>query len=76
MKTMEQVRKEAMALSAGERASFAHDLIMSLEDPGAYELSPEHEAEIRRRVRMVKRGKAAGRPAAEVFADVEANPNE
>jgi len=69
---MEQVRKEAMALSASERASLAHDLIMSLEDPGAYELSPEQEAEIRRRVRMVKRGKAAGRSTTEVFADIEA----
>ena len=73
MKTKEQVRKEAMGLSASERASLAHDLIMSLEDPAAYESSPEQEAEICRRVRMVKSGKAAGRPAAEVFADVEAN---
>jgi len=72
MKTVEQVRKEAMALSAGERASLAHDLILSLEGPAAYELSAEQEAEIRRRVRRVKRGRAAGRPAAEVFADIEA----
>ena len=72
MKTVEQVRKEAMALSASERASLAHDLLMSLEDAAACELSPEQEAEIRRRVRMVKEGKAAGRPAGEVFADVEA----
>ena len=72
MKTVEQIRKEAMALSAGERASLAHDLILSLEDPAAYELSPEQEVEIRRRVRKVKRGKAAGRPATEVFADIEA----
>ena len=61
-----------MALSAGERAGLAHDLILSLEDPDAYELSPDQEAEIRRRVRRVKRGKAAGRPAAEVFAEIEA----
>ncbi len=61
-----------MALSAGERASLAHDLILSLEDPGAYELSPEQEAEIRRRVRRVKRDKAAGRPAAKVLAQIEA----
>jgi putative addiction module component (TIGR02574 family) len=61
-----------MTLSAGERASLAHDLILSLEDPAAYELSPEQEAEIRRRVRKVKRGTAAGRPAAAVFADIEA----
>jgi putative addiction module component (TIGR02574 family) len=72
MKTIEQVRKEAMALSASERASLAHDLLISLDDPAAYELSPEQEAEIHRRVRMVKGGKAAARPAAEVFADVEA----
>lgn len=72
MKTIEEVRREAMTLSASERASLAHDLIMSLEDPSAYELSPEQEAEIRKRVEMVKRGKAEGRPAGEVFADIEA----
>ncbi len=60
-----------MALSAGERASLAHDLILSLEDPDAYELGPEQETEIRKRVRKVKTGKAAGRPAAEVLADIE-----
>ena len=72
MRTIEQIRKEALALSAGERAGLAHDLILSLEDPDAYELSPEQEAEIRRRVRKVKRGTAAGRPAADVFADIRA----
>ncbi len=72
MKTMEEIRRAAMALSAGERASLAHDLILSLEDAEAYELSPEQEAEIRKRVRRVKRGKAAGRPAAEVLAEIEA----
>jgi putative addiction module component (TIGR02574 family) len=71
MKTVDQVRKEAMTLSAGERASLAHDLILSLEDPDAYELSPAWEAAICRRVRKVKRGNAAGRPAAKVFADIE-----
>jgi putative addiction module component (TIGR02574 family) len=72
MKTMEEIRREAMTLSAGERASLAHDLILSLEDPDAYELSLEQEAEIRKRVRKVKSGKATGRPAAEVLADIEA----
>lgn len=61
-----------MALSAGERASLAHDLILSLEGPDAYELSPEQEAEIRRRIRKVKSGKVVGRPAGEVLAEVEA----
>jgi putative addiction module component (TIGR02574 family) len=72
MKAVEEIRREAMTLSAGERASLAHDLILSLEDPDAYELSPEQEAEIRKRVRKVKTDKAGGRPAAEVFAEVEA----
>lgn len=72
MKTMEEIRREAMSLSAGERASLAHDLILSLEDPDAYELSPEQEAEIRKRVRKVRAGKAAGRPAAAVLAEIEA----
>jgi putative addiction module component (TIGR02574 family) len=72
MKSMEEIRREAMALSAGERASLAHDLILSLEDPDAYELSPEQEAEIRKRVRKVKSGEAVGRPAAEVLAEIEA----
>ena len=61
-----------MALSTGERASLAHDLILSLEDPDGYELSPEQEAEIRKRVRKVKAGKAVGRPAAEVLTEIEA----
>jgi len=69
---MEEIRKEAMALSAGERASLAHDLILSLDDPDAYELSPEQEAEIRKRVRKVRSGKAVGRPAVVVLADIEA----
>jgi len=72
MKTMEEIRREAMGLSAGERASLAHDLILNLEDPDAYELNPEREAEIRKRVRKVKSGKAVGRPAAAVLAEVEA----
>jgi putative addiction module component (TIGR02574 family) len=71
MKTMEETRREAMTLSAGERASLAHDLILSLEDSDAYELSPEQEAKIRKRVCKVKSGKAAGRPAAEVLAEIE-----
>jgi putative addiction module component (TIGR02574 family) len=72
MKSVEEIRKEAMTLSAGERASLAHDLILSLEEPNAYELSAEQEAEIRRRVRKVKSGKAAGRPAADALAEIEA----
>ena len=61
-----------MALSASERASLAHDLILSLEDPADLELSAGQEAEIQRRVQMVREGKASGRPSDEVFADIKA----
>jgi len=37
-----------MALSASERASLAHDLILSLGDPADFELSPGQEAKIQR----------------------------
>lgn len=69
---VDRVRSEAMSLSASERASLAHDLIISLEDPTDFELGPEREAEIRRRVRLVREGKTSGRPARKVFADIRA----
>lgn len=61
-----------MALSASERASLAHDLILGLDDPADYELSPGQESEIQRRLKMVREGAAQGRPASEVFADIKA----
>ena len=72
MSTPQQVRSEVMSLSASERASLAHDLILSLDDPVDYELSPDQESEIQRRLMMVQEGTASGRPAAEVFADIRA----
>ena len=71
MKSVERIRKEAMALSAGERAGLVHDLILSLEDPDAYELNLDLEAEIERRARKVKKGKATGRPAQNVLGEIE-----
>ena len=72
MKMIEKIRRNALSLSVVERASLAHDLIVSLDDPSNYELSPQQEAEIKRRVRCVKEGKASGRAADQVFADIEA----
>ena len=72
MITVEKVRSEVMALSASERASLAHELILSLDDPAEYDLSPAREAEIQRRFDMVREGTASGRPAAEVFSDIRA----
>jgi len=72
MSAMQKVRSEAMALSASERASLAHDLILSLDDPADYELGPAEESEIQRRLALVRQGAASGRPASEVFADIKA----
>ncbi|NLF86174.1 MAG: addiction module protein [Lentisphaerae bacterium] len=72
MITVEKMRSEVMALSASERASLAHELILSLDDPTEFDLSPAQETEIQRRLNMVREGTASGRPADEVFADIRA----
>ncbi len=54
MSTVEKVRRQVLALSASERASLAHELILSLDDPTDYDLSPAQEAEIQRRLKMVR----------------------
>lgn len=72
MRSIKEVRSKVMALSASERASLAHDLILSLDDPADYALSAEQEAEIQRRLDAVREGTATGRPAAEVFSDIRA----
>nr|VFK18879.1 MAG: putative addiction module component, TIGR02574 family [Candidatus Kentron sp. LPFa]VFK33452.1 MAG: putative addiction module component, TIGR02574 family [Candidatus Kentron sp. LPFa] len=72
MSTITEVRSEVMALSASERASLAHELILSLDDPAGYDLSPARETEIQRRLKVVREGTASGRPASEIFADIRA----
>lgn len=69
-KTINDIRAEALALSASERASLAHELILSLDDPEGLQLGPEQEAEILRRVQMVREGKAIGRSVESVAADI------
>ena len=69
--TIEKVRKSALTLSSAERASLIHDLILSLEDESSFDLAPEYESEIKRRVKSVKEGNAAGQSAESVFREVE-----
>ena len=61
-----------MALSASERACLAHDLILSLDEPGDYDLSPAQEAEIQRRMAVVREGTAQGRSSNAVLAEIRA----
>lgn len=72
MSSIQDIRSKVMALSASERAGLAHDLILSLEDPSDFQLSPAQEQEIQRRIQMVRDGNASGRPAVDVFADIKA----
>ena len=72
MSTVKEIYDQAIMLSASERASLAHDLILSLDEPSDFELGPAQEAEIQRRIQMVKEGTAKGRSADEVFAGIKA----
>lgn len=74
-RTINDIRTEALALSASERASLAHDLILSLDNPDDLELEPEQEAEIKRRVQIIQEGKATGRSLESVVSDVRAEYN-
>jgi putative addiction module component (TIGR02574 family) len=72
MKTsIKKVRANALALSSTERASLIHDLILSLEEESSFDLAPEYEAEIKRRVKSVKDRKAIGHSAESVFNEIE-----
>jgi putative addiction module component (TIGR02574 family) len=72
MSETQELRGKVMALSASERASLAHELILSLDDPRDYDLSPAQESEIQRRLNMVREGTASGRPAQDIFAEIRA----
>jgi len=69
---MERVRGDALKLPVDERATLAHELILSLDTPSAYALPPSVEKKIGRRAQSVREGTASSRPAEDVFADVEA----
>ena len=69
--TVDEVRSQALVLSPSERALLAHDLILSLDSPDKLGLDAKDEAEIARRVRMVREGSAQGRPSHQVFGSIE-----
>jgi len=67
MTTTLKIHKDAMTLPAIERATLAHDLILSLNDTPVHDISQE---EIERRVDLVNSGKASGRSAEDVFNNI------
>jgi putative addiction module component (TIGR02574 family) len=67
-----EARNMIMKLSASERASLAHELILSLDEPRDYDLSPTQEVEIQRRLAVVREGTARGRSSDAVLSEIRA----
>jgi len=69
---LQEVANRALELSPEERAELAHELIVSLNDTIDKEVETAWDAEIERRVKEIKSGKAQGRPAEDIFAEIRA----
>jgi putative addiction module component (TIGR02574 family) len=70
--TIETLTQEALVLPEKERAELAHRILLSLEDTLETGVEEAWEIEIAKRVEQIKRGKANGRPAEDVFRDIRA----
>jgi putative addiction module component (TIGR02574 family) len=72
--TLDQLKADAMRLPTRERAELAKLLLSSL-DPEAEEVEAAWKAEVGRRVDEILSGRAAGKPAEQLFAELrEAYP--
>ena len=70
---LQEVAKKAYNLSPDERAELAHELIISLDDiKEDNQLEMAWDAEIEKRVKEIKSGKAKGRPAEEILSEIRA----
>ncbi|MEK7841879.1 MAG: addiction module protein [Deltaproteobacteria bacterium] len=70
---LQEVANKARSLSTEERSELAHDLIVSLDEvtkDNDFEMA--WDAEIERRVKEIKSGKAKGRPAEEILSEIRA----
>ena len=69
---LQEVASKAHNLSPSERAELAHELIVSLDDVKDKELEMAWDTEIERRIEEIKSGRAKGRPAEEILAEIRA----
>jgi putative addiction module component (TIGR02574 family) len=66
---VEQFKSQLGILSPPERAELAHFLLLSLEPEDA-DAAAAWDAEIARRVAEIRTGRATGKPAEQVFAEL------
>ena len=69
---LQEVVNKALNLSPEERAELADELILSLDDTRDKEVETAWDSEIESRVREIKSGKAKGRPAEDILAEIRA----
>lgn len=70
--TLDQIRLGALALPNDQRHELAEELYISLEQSGAFEMSPELTAEISRRSEELWSGKVQGIPHEQVMQELNA----
>ena len=66
----EKLKPQLTTLSAADRAELASYLLESLDGPADAGAAPAWDAELIRRAEEVRSGRAQGRPANEVFAEL------
>jgi len=69
---LQEVASKAHNLPPDERAELAHDLIVSLDETVDTEYAAAWDTEIERRIKEIKSGKAKGRPAEDILAEIRA----
>ena len=69
---LQEIASKAHNLSPSERAELAHELIVSLDDVKDKELEMAWDTEIERRIEEIKSGRAKGRSAEEILAEIRA----
>ncbi len=70
--TLEKLKLQIDKLPNRERAELAHYLIHSLEQDEDEDVEAAWEVELERRVADIKSGNAAGKPASQVFDELQA----
>ncbi len=65
-----EIKKNANLLSRKKRADLIHELINTLDESTDKEIQTEWDMEVKKRVDEIKSGKAKGRLAEEIHAEI------